>query len=225
VKLSKSGDNLMNRRREINIALKKKILISIPILLSLIIILFFFDSRIWHAARSLVSRNIYYSITDLITTKGLYLFYAAFIALFAHALIKKNKERIRFLAAYIEAQLIFSFVLVRILKIVLGRARPGHGSEFTFFSFAFRYNSFPSGHSADAFVSGVFLYYLLKGSKFSACRFLPLIYAFVISISRVFISSHYPSDVAAGMAIGIIGAWYFISRLQDSPHSQAASQF
>ena len=117
------------------------------------------------------------------------------------------------LPAYVKAQLIFAFVLVRILKIVLGRARPGHGAEFTFFSFAFRYNSFPSGHSADAFVSGVFLYYLLKNSKYSACRFLPLIYAFLIAVSRVFISSHYPSDVAAGMVIGILGAWFFISRL------------
>jgi membrane-associated phospholipid phosphatase len=120
--------------------------------------------------------------------------------------------------AYVKAQLIFSFVLVRILKIILGRARPGHGSEFTFFSLAFRYNSFPSGHSVDAFVSGVFLFYLLKNSKYSACRFLPLIYAFLIALSRVFISSHYPSDVAAGMAIGILGAWFFISRLNDQTH-------
>jgi membrane-associated phospholipid phosphatase len=28
------------------------------------------------------------------------------------------------------------------------------------------------------------------------------------------VSSHYPSDIAAGMAIGILGAWFFISRLE-----------
>ena len=204
----------MARRGASNMVLKKKILISIPILILLIVILFLFDSRIWLAARSLVSRDIYYRITDLITTRGLYLFYGAFIALFVHALIKKDNKRIEFLAAYVKAQLIFSLVLVRILKIMLGRARPEHGAEFTFFSLDFRYNSFPSGHAADAFVSGVFLYYLLKSSKYSAWRFLPLIYAFVIAISRVFISSHYPSDVAAGMVIGTLGAWYFISRME-----------
>ena len=198
--------------------MKKQALFSIPVVVLLIVILFFFDTRIWLAARNLVSRDLYYRITDLITTKGLFLFYAAFIAIFAYALIKKNKKLIGLFVAYVKAQLIFSFVLVRILKILLGRARPGHGSEFTFFSFAFRYNSFPSGHSADAFVSGVFLFYLLKNSKYSACRFLPLVYAFLIAISRVFISSHYPSDVAAGMAIGILGAWFFISRLEDQPH-------
>ena len=198
-----------------NNTVKRYLPILILISVSAIIVLFFFDSRIWLAASKLVSREPYYSITDLITTKGLYLFYAVFIALFAYALIKKNKKLTGLLVAYLKTQLIFSIALVRILKIVLGRARPEHGSEFTFFSFAFRYNSFPSGHSTDAFVSGMFLFYLLKHSKYSACRYLPLIYAFLIAISRVFISSHYPSDVVAGMAIGILGAWFFIARLND----------
>jgi len=189
--------------------------------LTAIAALFFFDVRIWQAARSLLGPNTY-AATDLITTKGLYLFYAAFGALFAYALIRKNKTLLGLLAAYVKAQLIFALALVRMLKIIVGRARPEHGTEFTFFSLDFRYNSFPSGHAADAFVSGIFLYYLLRSSKYSDLRFLPLIYAFLIAVSRVFISSHYPSDVAAGMAIGIFGAWYFISRLPDSPHSQTA---
>jgi membrane-associated phospholipid phosphatase len=175
--------------------------------------LFLFDTRIWLAASNLVSQPLYYNLTDFITDYGLFLFYAAFVLIFAYALIKKNRKLIWLLVAYIKTQLIFAFALVRIIKVLVGRARPGHDPEFTFFSFAFRHNSFPSGHSADAFVSGVFLFYLLKHSKYSAGRYLPLIYAFLIAISRVFISSHYPSDVAAGMAIGILGAWFFIARL------------
>jgi undecaprenyl-diphosphatase len=203
----------MIRLGENNPAVKKHILISIPIVVLSTSVLFIFDTRIWHAARDLVSREPYYFITDFITDNGLFLFYAVFIALFAYALIKKNKKLTWLIVAYIKTQLIFSFALVRILKIIVGRARPGHDPEFTFFSFAFRNNSFPSGHSADAFVSGVFMFYLLKHSKYSACRYFPLIYAFLIAISRVLISSHYPSDVLAGMAIGILGAWFFISRL------------
>jgi len=205
----------MIRHGESNQAVNKHILISIPIAILSIIVLFFFDNRIWLAARNLVSRELYYNITDFITDNGLFLFYAAFIIIFAYALIKKNKKLIRLIVAYIQTQLIFAFALVRVIKVIVGRARPGHDPEFTFFSFAFRHNSFPSGHSADAFVSGVFLFYLLKHSKYSAGRFLPLIYAFLIAISRVFISSHYPSDVAAGMAVGILGAWFFITRLND----------
>ena len=195
--------------------MKKHRLISIPIVVLSIFVLFYFDTRIWLAASNLVSREPYYNITDFITDNGLFLFYTAFVIIFAYALIKKNRKLIRLVVAYIQTQLIFSIALVRILKIIVGRARPGHDPEFTFFSFAFRHNSFPSGHSADAFVSGMFLFYLLKHSKYSACRYLPLIYALLIAISRVFIRSHYPSDVVAGMAIGILGAWFFISRVND----------
>ena len=198
--------------------MNKHILISIPIAIVTIIVLFFFDDPIWLAARNLVYRPLYYTITDVITDYGLFLFYAAFVIIFAFALIRKNRKLIRLLVAYIKTQAIFAFAMVRMIKVMVGRARPGHDPEFTFFSFAFRHNSFPSGHSADAFVSGVFLYYLLKHSKYSAGRFLPLIYAFLIAISRVFISSHYPSDVAGGVAIGLLGAWFFISRLNDDKH-------
>ncbi len=153
----------------------------------------------------------------------MYLFYTIFLALFVYSFAKKNRKLANFCLAYLKVQLIFSFAAVRFLKIVLGRARPGHGADFTFFSFNYRYNAFPSGHSADAFVSGVFLYYLLKQSKYAGCRFLPLIYAFFIAVSRVFVSAHYPSDVAAGMFIGVLGAWFFVSRLSNGQHQARQS--
>ena len=190
---------------------------AILVLVSLIsiFILFPFDESIWLAARDLVEPD-YYDISKLFTKWGLYLFYAIFACLWVYALIRKNRKFINFCLAYLKAQLVFSFLVVRILKITLGRARPGHGSGFTFFETAGNYNSFPSGHSADAFVSGVFLYYLLKQTKYAGFRFLPLIYAFLIALSRVFVSAHYPSDGVAGMTIGILGAWFFISRSQNN---------
>ena len=103
------------------------------------------------------------------------------------------------------------------MKIFFGRARPKYGGEFTFFSLDSHFNSFPSGHSADAFVSGVFLYYLLKYSKYSKYRFLPLAYALLIAFSRVVVSAHYLSDAVAGMAIGILGAYFFLSRQHKQP--------
>ena len=196
---------------KINPATKKNILIFIPILLLPVVILFFFDTRLWLTARDVVPPD-YYFIAKLITNWGLYLFYAIFTALFAYSLIGKNRRLTGQCLAYLKAQLIVSFAVVRILKILLGRARPGHGADFTFFSLNSDYNAFPSGHSTDALVSGVFLYYLIKQSKYPAWRFLPLIFAFCIAVSRVLVSAHYPSDVAGGMAIGIMGAWYFISR-------------
>ena len=194
--------------------MKKSILILIPVGLLPFAILFIFDTRLWLTARNLIPPD-YYFIAQLITNWGLFIFYAIFAALFVYSFIVKNRQLTGLCLAYLKAQFIVSFAVVRLLKIVLGRARPGHGADFTFFSLNSRYNAFPSGHAADAFVSGVFLYYLLRQSKCTNYRFLPLIYAFLIAVSRVFVNAHYPSDVAAGMGIGILGAWFFVSRLSD----------
>ena len=195
--------------------MKKNRLILIPIVVLPIIILFFFDVPIWQAARDLVEPDYLY-IPEFVTHYGLYLFYMIFGAIGIYAFAKKDRNLIAFCLAYIKTQLIFSLVVVRLLKIGVGRPRPGKGFEFKFLATSFSHNAFPSGHAADAFVSGVFLFYLLNQSKYAGSRFLPLIYAFLIALSRVFVSAHYPSDVAAGMAIGILGAWFFISRCQDS---------
>ena len=192
---------------------KWKYVIIILLALMSIAILFFFDTPIWQTARDLVEPDYLY-IPELFTHWGLYLFYFIFAVILIYAFIKKDRNLISIGLAYLKAQLVFSLVVVRLLKVFLGRARPGYGSEFTFFETSFKYNAFPSGHSADAFVSGVFLFFLLKQTRYAGSRFLPLIYAFLIAISRVFVSSHYPSDVAAGMTIGILGAWFFIPKCQ-----------
>jgi membrane-associated phospholipid phosphatase len=202
------------RMGRINSVMKKSILIFIPILWLPVVILFIFDKRLWLTARDIVPPD-YFFVAELITDWGLYLFYAIFTALFLYSIIRKNRKLTGRCLAYLKTQLIFSFAVVRILKILCGRARPGYGTDFTFFSLEFRYNAFPSGHSADAIVSGIFLYYLLNQSKYAGWRFLPLVYAFCIALSRVLVSAHYPSDVAGGLAIGIMGAWFFISRLEE----------
>ena len=205
---------MMIRQGENNKAVKKNRLILFPIVVLPIIILFIFDVPIWQAARDLVEPDCLY-VSELFTDYGLYLFYLIFGVIGVYAFVKKDRNLFAYLLAYIKTQLIFSLIVVRLLKIVVGRPRPGKGFEYNFLATSFSHNAFPSGHSADAFVSGVFLFYLLNQSKYAGSRFLPLIYAFLIAISRVFVSSHYPSDVAAGMAIGILGAWFFISRCQD----------
>jgi membrane-associated phospholipid phosphatase len=41
---------------------------------------------------------------------------------------------------------------------------------------------------------------------------LPLAYALLMALSRITASAHHPSDIAAGMAIGILGARYMLSK-------------
>ena len=195
-------------------------LIAAVLILAAAVVLFYFDRRISQGAQALIP-SAYAGIPTLITNRGLYLFYAVFAGLLAIALVCKDRRLKRLCLAYLSAQLVVTLAAVRLLKIVIGRARPGNSPEFNFFSPDFNHNSFPSGHAADAFVSGMFLYYLLKHSEFGNWRFLPLLYAFLIAASRVFVGAHYPSDVAAGAATGIIGAWLFITRLPHDPQQSS----
>jgi undecaprenyl-diphosphatase len=178
------------------------------------IVAFTFDRQIGAFIQRLVPVDVYF-VVRMLSQRGIHFFYAVFAVLLVFSLLRKNRRMISVIWSYIKTQIIFAFVAVRCLKIVFGRARPETGSEFTFFSFDYHYNSFPSGHSADAFVSGVFLFYLLNHSEYSTYRFLPLILASLMAVSRVAVNAHYPSDVVAGVALGVLGAWFFLYRLPD----------
>ena len=76
-------------------------------------------------------------------------------------------------------------------------------------------HSFPSGHAALAFSAAVILNFLYRGKLWILY---PL--AVLISISRIYIGVHYPSDVIGGILIGTLGAllaiWIF--KKYPSPH-------
>jgi membrane-associated phospholipid phosphatase len=194
--------------------LKKNLLISISTALLGVFVLFAFDTQIWISIKNLIPPDSTY-LPRVFSRYGLYLYYSVFLGLIVYAFYEKNSRLKGICWAYVKTQMIFSFGVVRCMKILFGRARPKYGGEFTFFSLDSHYNSFPSGHSADAFVSGVFLYYLLKYSKYSKYRLLPLVYALLIAFSRVMVSAHYLSDAVAGMAIGILGAYFFLSKQHE----------
>jgi len=108
-------------------------------------------------------------------------------------------------------------LFVTLVKRVIGRARPlrGDGSDFTFAPFALRadFTSLPSGHSTTAFAAAVAL-----GALFPRARIWFWAYACIIALSRVVITTHYPSDVIAGAVIGGFGAllvrtWFAARRL------------
>lgn len=58
--------------------------------------------------------------------------------------------------------------------------------------------SFPSGHSASSFAAAVVLFKCRKTFGFPA-----LVLASLIAFSRLFLFVHYPTDVLAGIALGI----------------------
>jgi undecaprenyl-diphosphatase len=63
------------------------------------------------------------------------------------------------------------------------------------------YASLPSGHAVDAFAIA-----MAFGALWPRLRALFWTYACVIAVSRVVLRSHFPSDVAAGAVLGMLGA-------------------
>lgn len=190
----------------------KRFWLCLPILGAVLVPVFLFDRQIWAFFRDLLPENLRH-LPYIFTAWGLYPLYTLFAVIFVRAGLKKDRRTQAVVWAYLKAELIFALLVVRAMKIFFGRARPYYGEEFTFFNLDNGFNAFPSGHSADAFVSGVFLYYMLRGSRWSARRFLPLMYAGLMALSRVMMNAHYLSDVIVGSAVGIFGASFFISRI------------
>jgi membrane-associated phospholipid phosphatase len=94
-------------------------------------------------------------------------------------------------------------VLVHVLKLIIGRARPElfaeHGAySLTPFAYDDLYSSFPSGHSAA--VGAFFGAFAMLVPRL---RPLFLLGALTIGVSRVILGAHYPSDVAAGLLLGL----------------------
>jgi membrane-associated phospholipid phosphatase len=109
-------------------------------------------------------------------------------------------------------------LFVTTIKRMIGRARPfvgGHLDPFLFKPFIWRveYAGMPSGHTTTAFSVLVAL-----GTLWPRGRPVLLIYAFLIAMSRVVVTAHYPSDVLAGALVGTIGAlmvrrWFALKHL------------
>lgn len=109
-------------------------------------------------------------------------------------------------AAYILAALAIPGVGVNILKQIVGRARPTAFAEygalaFHPFQFAHEFQSFPSGHAATAGSLAAIL--ILWRPPF---RWLLFFAMFTLAFARIPAGAHYPSDVVAGFAIGLISA-------------------
>ena len=67
-----------------------------------------------------------------------------------------------------------------------------------------RMHSFPSGHTATAFTMALLLSSIVKKRVWAFV--LPMI-AFLVGYSRVYLAQHFPTDVCAGMVVGIISAY------------------
>lgn len=117
--------------------------------------------------------------------------------------VRQRARTARNLSAYFLLTIGTASALVHGLKFLIGRARPELFADYGAYSLTpftgdRLFESFPSGHSTAA------------GAFFGAFAMLTpelrplfLILALLIGVSRVIVGAHYPSDVAAGLLLGL----------------------
>lgn len=135
-----------------------------------------------------------------------YVFFFCALVFLARDFKKNRLLIVQGLAAAIFAR----FGLVEIIRWLLPRSRPfveNHVNQLIdgpncFLNLCFNQSSFPSGHAAFffAFSAAVYFYNKKAGVLLFAASFL-------ISLSRVFVGVHWPSDILAGALVGIFCAW------------------
>lgn len=127
-----------------------------------------------------------------------------------------NKERLRDAGWKSLAALILASILLHILKAAFERPRMAHidGALLhllenpSIFDLTGHYNSFPSGHTMVTFtVAATLAFYYPR----IAIILYPL--AALVGLSRVYLGSHYPSDVVAGAFLGIGFAYLLVSNI------------
>ncbi len=121
--------------------------------------------------------------------------------------IKEKATRIFIIASFIFTSVALPGIVANLIKRTLGRARPMNIDEYGIFHFNpfsnWQFQSFPSGDATTIFSLFVALTFLMPKYKY-----LFLFGAILVSLSRIMVGVHFPSDVFGGILLGTFGAYF-----------------
>lgn len=116
------------------------------------------------------------------------------------------KKYLKMVLRAIAAAVFARFVIVEIIRYFLPRVRPFVENSINLLvAHNPREFSFPSGHAAFFFALSTVIYFYNKKAGI-----LFFISAFLISISRVFVGVHWPSDILVGVVVGVFSGWLIV---------------
>lgn len=133
---------------------------------------------------------------------AVYLGYVLLFVLLCFLLIN-GKKYWRMVAESVAAALFVRFVLVNFIRMLRFRPRPFTYENFNaLIPYDYDKTSFPSGHASFYFALSAIIYAYNKkaGMFFFAASFL-------ISLGRVFVGVHWPSDIVVGAVLGVVIGW------------------
>lgn len=124
---------------------------------------------------------------------------AIFSTLFSLVLLIFGNSKVKLIAIEALVILFISQIIVQSLKKILGRERPYVIIEkLNTFGIDLSDYSFPSGHTTASFSIATTL-----ALNIPILTVYVFIIASIIGISRIYLGVHYPTDVAAGIILGI----------------------
>ena len=130
-----------------------------------------------------------------------YAFYAWFLWLLFDAFRRGDARQKRFVMIFALAQIAVALVLVRVLKMAIGRPRPGEDGSFQAMTAKPAFHSLPSGHTTEA--SGAALSLALNHRRLLLDLGLGLVVA-LLGFSRIYLGWHHPLDVLCGWMLGSV---------------------
>lgn len=126
-----------------------------------------------------------------------------FILLLVTGILKKN-NKLKLTSLQIFCSLIAATILTIALKHIVGRPRPYITYPWIWHAATKTNPSFPSGHTAVAFVIAT----ILSLNFHKKYIVIPVfVWAALVAYSRLVLGMHYPSDVLAGAIIGTASSW------------------
>jgi len=138
---------------------------------------------------------------------GYFLIFFSFLFL----LINWRKHWLAFLQSLFSAFLA-RFVFVEIIRYFWPRPRPFMENQIHLLLEKTNQAAFPSGHAAFYFALSTALFLFLR-KKYPTSKLSWLVGIFfllsccLMSVARVFVGVHWPSDILAGALLGILTAW------------------
>ncbi len=145
------------------------------------------------------------ALVRLYTNWGNPALYLVFATILVRGIRRQRPDLTALALAYLAAQLLFSLAIERLLKIGLGRPRPGIGGPFAPWSLDDAHNALPSGHTTEMTVQTATLALHAKNLAW------PLVLGVALALmgaSRLALGAHHPTDLLAGWALGSLGGLF-----------------
>jgi len=117
-------------------------------------------------------------------------------------LIINFKKYLKMVFEALAAGILARFGVVELIRFLHPRPRPFINNNINLILDKVNQWSFPSGHAAFFFALATVIYFYNR--KLGILFFLT---AFFISICRVFVGVHWPSDILGGAIVGILTGW------------------